>query len=665
MVRATLNAIIDELKPGMCMRDITRYWTFRSTVPGPGLSQASEFLAQRYRECGLETAVLPYPADAQTEYVDGRTNPLAWFPRSAQLEIAAPEPRAGLICSYEDEPLCLIGNSTPTPAGGVEAEVVVVYAADTDGAYEGLDVAGKIVLTDTMSLLAEPQARQRGAVGLVSDCISPPWLVDRFPPPREPEDTPDLTMWATFNGGQSETELWGFSLPARQGRRLRQLIRESGEPVILRATVDADLMEGSSEVVDALLPGTDLAHEEVWVLAHSSEPGAEDNASGCCLSVEVARTLKRLIAARVLPAPRRTIRFLHAVEVQGYLPYLQERQAMLRDVIAGLCVDAVGNDYSTCGGRMVVSNTPEVNASFVDGLLAFLFRKVAEEPNERFTPDTFAGFHWTTGPYCGNDAFVGDGFFDIPTPELSNWPERFYHSSMDTPDKMSPNTLGRVGAVVAAYLYLLATAGPREALWMAGLSAQNAKQRIVEALSDAVMGEDPAPIDERAARLRAVGQHLSLGAGDCLSRVRDLAPGDMALAEAVGRMGDDLARFGAAETETAVALAAALAGGPVPHPPATTPPPAPGGAIYKPLRWEKPDDEDFSRTGRVRLSALRGGNASVDTVWDWINGRRTPVELWERVQFGAAIPFELVQDYLELLTNEGFVAESESGSSSG
>jgi len=52
--------------------------------------------------------------------------------------------------------------------------------------------------------------------------------------------------------------------------------------------------------------------------------------------------------------------------------------------------------------------------------------------------------------YFGNDAFISDGFFDIPTPQLSTWPDRYYHSSQDTPDQMSDNTLGRMGAAPGA-----------------------------------------------------------------------------------------------------------------------------------------------------------------------------------------------------------------------
>ena len=687
MDRKNLDAIIGELHPRQCMRDVTTYWTFRSTVPGPGLRQASEFLCRRYRESGLEADVIPYPADDETEWIDGRRNPLVWVPRAGRLSIVRPVEDAGTLCTYADEPLCLVCNSAATPAGGVEAPVVLMYSGTTDEEYENVDVAGKVIFTDDVHFLVQAQAHEYGAVGVISDCVCPPWLRTLYPPVREPEDDPDLTLWGVFDYWKEEAGLWGFSLSPRQGRRLREVIRRSTEPVILRAEVDADLVEGTSEMVSALLPGTDLAHEEVWVLAHSSEPGAEDNASGCCMAVEVARALKVLVERGVLPPLRRSIRFLHGVEVDGYLPYLHARRDELHHVVAGLCFDSVGQDFSIGGGQMVLSRTPETGASFVDGLLAYLFRLVAAEPNHRFTADTYATFLWTTGPFLGNDAFIADGVFDIPTPQMGTWPERFYHSSHDTPDKLSENTLGRSGAIAALYVYLLATAGPREALWLAGLAAQDWKRRIGDALSEEALGwlgqrpvtaveADPtgpadwlgpaASLDERAARLRALGRHLGFQARDAVEQVLRLAPGDGALAEAVERTSEALQRFAARESEEAVEWVAGLAGQPVP--PAevgsrgagNTLTPGPSawegeGRVFKRLRWEMVADDDLSAAGQARLQALREQCSGVERMWPWINGRRTAREIWERVQFGGAVSWEAAIDYLELLAAEGLV----------
>ncbi len=661
MHQKIMNAIIDELRIKQCLRDIDQYWAFRSTVPGPGLRKVSEFLCRRHREHGIETEVIPYPADDRTEWLHGHKNPLEWIPKTGRLDVVKPADKAGLICSYAEEPLALICNSTSTPAGGIDAPVVVMHSGAKNEEYEGIDVTGKIIFTDLPAGSVDAQARKRGAVGVISDCICPPWLSSR-PPVREPEDAPDLTMWSIFSGRRNETGLWGFSLSARQGRRLRKLIRESDEPVILHAEVKADLVEGASEMVNALLKGSDLAHEEVWVLAHSSEPGARDNASGCCLSVEIARTLKTLTESGTLPPLRRSIRFMNGVEVSGFLPYIDARLNDLNSVVAGLCLDSVGQDFSICGGEFVLFQSPETDASFIDGVLEHLLEAMLAEPISRFSSDNYATFPWHTEPFWGNDAFVSDGFFDIPTPQISTWPDKFYHSSMDTPEQMSDNTLSRVGAITGTYLYLLATAGPREALWFAGLAARDWKRRICDVLTKEALKSDGLPVDERATRLRALGRHTAFQGQDAVQQVLRFAPGDAALNETVHCMSDDILTFGIREGDKMVELTSALSHQKLSAPvnpyhevddPRRT-------MVIRRLRWRVPGDNAFSEDGQAVLRALHERtNSNVARVWNWLNGRRTAEEVWERIQFGGAVSFDVVADYLELLVAEGFATNVE------
>ena len=652
-----LEAVIDELRVGQCMRDIARYWQFRSTVPGPGMRAASEFLCARHGENGVEARVIAYPADDQTEWLDGRKNPLEWVPRAARLEVVMEERGSELVCDYADEPLCLVSNSTGTPAGGTEAPLVEVFDADREEGYAGKDVRDKILLTDLPSMSVERQARRQGAIGVVSDCVCPPWLASH-PPVREPADVPDLTMWSVFQGRRSDCGLWGFNLTPRQGARLRRSIRESAGPVRLRATVDADLVEGTSEVVDALVPGTDLADEEIWVLAHSSEPGARDNASGCCLGVELARILNVLGKSGNLSPLRRSVRFLNGVEVSGFLPYIHARQDRLGQVVAGLCLDSVGMDFRKCGGEFLLFRSPEANASFVDGLMEQLFETVAAEPNSRFSSDNYDLFVWNRSPFWGNDAFVSEGYFDIPTPQISCWPDKYYHSSMDTVDQLSPNSLGRSGVIAATYLYLLAAAGPREALWCAGLAARDWKGRIVEALSDEAVKTGRRNAD--ADYLRGLGRHLGFQGGDAVRQVLRLAPEDEELQQGVARIADELGNFACRESEDAMELAAGLAGETA-HPAAEIPESEPDGRVIKRLRWSRPYEYAFSEERREKVVELRQRNGNVERAWEWLNGRRSVGEIWERLQFGGEVDMGTVIDYLDLLVAAGFAVQVEPG----
>ena len=82
--------------------------------------------------------------------------------------------------------------------------------------------------------------------------------------------------------------MFGFSLSYREAAHLRELCREG--PVQVYARVDTTLYDGAVENVTSYIPGTG-GDEEVLMLAHIYEQGANDNASGAGLSLEVFRTL--------------------------------------------------------------------------------------------------------------------------------------------------------------------------------------------------------------------------------------------------------------------------------------------------------------------------------------------------------------------------------------
>ncbi|OGV74770.1 MAG: hypothetical protein A3K19_11040 [Lentisphaerae bacterium RIFOXYB12_FULL_65_16] len=654
-----MDSIVGELNTGLCLRDIANHWMCRCTVPGPGMRQAGNLLKRRYRENGVANAeLIPYPADDRTEFFDGHKNPLEWQPHSASLAVVQPAAAAVTICRYADEPLCLVSNSPGTPSGGVTAAVVVRDGALGEAAVTEGEFAGKLLFTNQPPGSVEAAARKGQAVGVISDCVCPPWLVS-YPPVREPEDAPDLVMWTIFSGRSCKTSLFGFNLSARQGRRLRQLLAVTKEPVVLKAVVKARLVEGSSDFVHAALPGTDLADEEIWVLAHLSEPGARDNASGCCLSVELARTLHALIAAGTLPPLRRTIRFMHAVEVSGFLPYIDANRERLGKVVAGLCLDSVGQDFSICGGELVLFRAPEQNASFIDGLFGTLLEAVNTRPVARFSKNNYATLPWHTKPFWGNDAFISDGFFDAPAPQLSTWPDRYYHSSMDTPDQMSDNTLARVGAATGTYLYLLATAGAREARWFAHLAAGDWKGRVCREVTEAATRRLTVESDKDAAR-KAIAKlhHLGLQGADAVTQAARFAPRDARLTRDLQNLARGVQDFVDAEA-VAAARTLGLRASRAPRGARKAEPGA--NLVARRLRWRAPGNDALPTAVRKRLEALsQTGGKKVDLgrIWPWINGRRTVGEICDRLAFGGEIPLPAVVEYLRLLARVKAVALS-------
>jgi hypothetical protein len=327
----------------------------------------------------------------------------------------------------------------------------------------------------------ELAVRERGAAGILFDGMKAGG--------RSELDLPDARQYTSFWwAGGCRPDGWGFVLSPRQGRKLRARLAD-GKPVRVRADVRCRFYDGELEVVEAFIPGT--TDEEVLLVSHlcHPQPGAHDNASGAAALLEAAVTLSRLIvedprqpvlarpggAEGRLPRPARGIRFLWLPEMTGSYAWLAERQADVQRGrwIAGLNLDMVGADQSQTGSIWQLVGLPQAGSAFADHLLSWLRQPFLE--GQRFEDSSFS---------AGSDHYIlSDPTVGIPTPMLLQWPDKFYHTSADTPDRVSPDSLGRSGALAAVYAFWLATAGPAEARWLGHLmvtrfTAQAAKEAV-------------------------------------------------------------------------------------------------------------------------------------------------------------------------------------------
>jgi aminopeptidase YwaD len=93
----------------------------------------------------------------------------------------------------------------------------------------------------------------------------------------------------------------------------------------------------------------------------------------------------------------------------------------------------------------------------------------------------YALFRHAVIPFSGgSDHYIlSDPSVGVPTPMIIQWPDRFYHTSQDTPDKVDPAMLSRVGSLAATYAYFLANAGQEEATWLGYEMTARFKRDIV------------------------------------------------------------------------------------------------------------------------------------------------------------------------------------------
>ena len=127
---------------------------------------------------------------------------------------------------------------------------------------------------------------------------------------------------------------------------------------VLAEPGDPGLPDGEVDIVTGVVPGSDPDGEEVLLVAHLYEVGANDNMSGAAVCIEAARSLGRLVEQDVLARPRRSVRVLLCYEQYGTIAFLDMHRKLVPRIVAGLNADMVGEDQELCGSVLQIDRTP-------------------------------------------------------------------------------------------------------------------------------------------------------------------------------------------------------------------------------------------------------------------------------------------------------------------
>jgi hypothetical protein len=481
-----LNKVVkEELSGNVAKSFVAQISRFHRIQASTMFHEAAEYVKGELVRMGLDDAVIEqFPADGSKKYWT-YTSPVGWTVNSAELRLI--EPQEKLIASYEDVPQCLHTCSNATPPEGVTSELVDVGAGTKPADYEGKDVKGKFVLaTGRARRVHELAVYKYGAAGVLTDTIT-----FEMPDVRESLDVPDAHAYQSIWPSADELPkvTFGFSLSKRQGNHLRALLK-GDKPVKLKANVDARLFPSNLDVVTATVPGESKADEEVFLIAHlcHPKPSANDNASGSGLLLEVARAIKALIAKGKIERPARTIRFIWVPETFGSVAYLHAHEDLPPKLVAGINLDMVGQDQELCKSTLNLDRTPDSLPSYLND---FVFSLMGESVKTFDSSSAFGStstFRYATGAFSGGSdhAEFTDSTIGVPCVMLLQWPDLYYHTSMDTIDKVSPDSLKRVGWIATVAVLTLASAGLEEAFLLAEQTASRGIGRIEEAGRGAV-----------------------------------------------------------------------------------------------------------------------------------------------------------------------------------
>lgn len=421
------------------------YFTF------PNFERSAERCGLELRKAGLAgVEVEEFPADGRTSWSGWRAM-RAWDVESAQLLMVAPYRQ--VLADWSIRPRSLVMYSAPCEFEGD----LVEWNGELDA-----DLTGKIPFSRHRLIDLVPQVRFLGLQGLVSDFLG------TLPGIRDGFDLPDEVRWENFAFKSCAGEHWGFMLSPRQGQMLRDLLRQG--PVRLKAEIKSRVYDGIMKSVTGVIRGTDLADEELLFTSHLYEPGANDNASGVGLGLEIARSLNAAIEKGLIPRPRRSIRFLFNWEGFGLLAWIHKHQERIPYILGGINIDEIGVDQAE--GRSVLHLFLPPAAG--DSCVAYFAEHLCEE----ILSPTIRWRAVADRAEIINDAITADPNIGIVLPTLIQYPAKHYHASSDEIHTLNPETMAAVGRLCATHLYFLANTGPDEARYLARLVAVACQDRL-------------------------------------------------------------------------------------------------------------------------------------------------------------------------------------------
>ena len=500
MFRALLEEVRAEASGERALESVRALARFHRVQASPGYDQAAEWLAGELDRHGLRPEVERVAGDGRTRHL-GHLMPEGWECTHAVATLWDGSARERL-CDYGAERLALILRSVPARG---RFPLVAVGDGTREADYRGVDVHGKVVLTHgAVQRVHTLAVVERGAAGLLS------YGRRLVPPVRDAFDDPDALAYTSYWWGEDEPRGWGFVVSPRTGRRLEERLR-AGADLALEAEIESRAFATGIPLLSTRLPGERPG--EVLVVAHlcHPQPSANDNASGVAAALETARVLAALRARGRHPAAARSVRFLWVPEITGTYAWLAADPDRSRDTVAALNLDMVGQDQERCGSTFLLEHPPCFAASFAEELLLRIRAEAVDWVRSYSGPGHYSMTRMGEVPFSGGSdhSVLIDPATGIPCPMLIQWPDRYYHSSHDTPDKPRSASLALAVRCAATYAAWVAAAGAREQAWLLEAVGRGARRRLLAAVD--APDQEPALARERERGRRALASLARLG----------------------------------------------------------------------------------------------------------------------------------------------------------
>lgn len=621
MFQRLLSAVRNEASGERALESVRALTRFHRVQASPGYDQAADWLAGELESLGLDVEMERVPADGRTR-LHGHLMPAGW--ECAHASATLVDGRAQVrLCDYGAEKLSLVLRSAPARG---RFRLVALDDGSCDDDYRDCDVAGKVVLTQgAVQRVHELAVLERGASGILS------YGRRLVPPVRDRFDDPDALSYTSFWWSGEEPRGWGFVVSPRTGERLAEQLR-AGATLDLEVDIRSRAFATRIPLLSSRVPGE--SRGEVLVMAHlcHPQPSANDNASGAAAVLEAARVLAGLRARGDFAARGRSVRFLWVPEITGTIAWLAQDPERANLIAAAVNLDMVGQDQERCGSTFLLEHPPCFAASFAEELLLRIRSQAVDWVPSYSGPGHYSMMRMAEVPYSGgSDHYVlTDPAVGVPCPMLIQWPDRYYHSSHDTPDKCSPTSLALAVRCAAAYAGFVSAMGTPEQRWLLTAVGRGARRRLLAAADE----------ESSAARERERGDRA-------LASLARLGFDTGVLAEARERL-TQFARQETAVGPTMTGGGRTAAGGPAARRPRRRLPVPIHAQRHLLGGWDTLSREARERW-RAREEGVADGPLLVDLAWAACDGVRTVEEIARLVclETGRHEP-DLVREFFDL-----------------
>ncbi|RPD91799.1 M28 family peptidase [Aureibaculum marinum] len=454
-----LSLVRDEFTGNQAYKTTVFVEQFWRVVGNEGFNKSIYHIATTLENSGYVLESNAKETDRFTYRIEKRPlkNP-TWQPIDARLTIVGED--MPLLESSTNRNMTYL-NSASTPKGGVVAEVV--YIKDLE-LLEKIDIKGKVVFAEMSPYRLYKTALKNGALGM---------LTYNMPAYLQPEKNSTSIQFRSIP--YNEKNIWGMALSYQAKERLIKAL-ERGK-VKVKAVVNTKIYPSEELTIVADIKGNVTPEERLVFSAHVQEPGANDNASGVGVQLEMAQLAAKFVKDKKIPLDR-TLTFLWGDEIISTQRYIKEDSLRASTIKWGISLDMVGENTALTGGSFLIEKMPDPSAIWTRGndkhsewggrpltledmkphYLNDFIVSVFEKQGK------FANWVVNTNPFEGGSDHTPFLKADIPGLLLWHFTDQFYHTDNDRIDKVSKETLKNVGTAALASAFTLLNANTKTAL---------------------------------------------------------------------------------------------------------------------------------------------------------------------------------------------------------